>query len=245
MKTCSLEQALVGVPLFITTLQDALVSSKRIMAHLQNRDQPDYRVKSQQQSVTFKDATISWPSDELDTFKLRLNLEFPAGGLSVVHGKTGCGKTLLLAAILGEARVLSGTLTVPSPSYHPDDEFGSLHDSWIIKHSMAYVAQIPWLEDASVKHNILYGLPFDQSRYDDVLDAAALVKDLEILPDGDNTELGSSGVNLSGGQKWRVSFARALYSRAGILVMDDIFRYAWYCTKRHTILIITVLSMLM
>jgi len=203
------------------------------MAHLQNRDQPEYRLSSPQKSITFKDATISWPSDEPDTFKLRLNLEFPAGGLSVIHGKTGCGKSLLLAAILGEARVLSGTLSVPSASYRSTEEINLSDESWIIKHSMAYVAQIPWLEDASVKQNILYGLPFDQSRYSDVLDAAALVKDLEILPDGDATELGSSGVNLSGGQKWRVSFARALYSRAGILVMDDIFSAVDAHVGRH------------
>ncbi|MCJ1283995.1 hypothetical protein MMC26_003326 [Xylographa opegraphella] len=88
---------------------------------------------------------------------------------------------------------------------------------------MALVAQIPWIENATIKNNILYGLPFLRDRYKNVLHASALDKDLEMLTDGEDTEVGASGINLSGGQKWRLTFARALYSRAGILVLDDIF----------------------
>jgi len=50
-----------------------------------------------------------------------------------------------------------------------------------------------------------------------------LRKDLDLLEDGDDTDIGANGINLSGGQKWRLAFARALYSRAGILILDDIF----------------------
>src|SRR6185436_16738598 len=81
----------------------------------------------------------------------------------------------------------------------------------------------PWIENASLKDNILFGLPLLPERYEAVLDACALKQDLEILEDGDQTEIGANGINLSGGQRWRVTLARALYSRAGILVMDDIF----------------------
>ena len=98
---------------------------------------------------------------------------------------------------------------------------------------MAFVAQIPWLEDASIKDNILFGLPLDHDRYKEVLYACALVKDMEMLPDGELTEIGASGINLSGGQRWRVTVARALYSRAGILILDDIFSAVDAHVGRH------------
>ncbi len=96
---------------------------------------------------------------------------------------------------------------------------------WILNSAIAFVAQIPWIENATIKDNVLFGLPFDMGRYKKVLYSCALEKDLEILPDGDQTDIGANGINLSGGQRWRVSFARALYSRAEILILDDVFRY--------------------
>lgn len=85
------------------------------------------------------------------------------------------------------------------------------------------MAQIPFIENATIKDNILFGLPFDAGRYRKVLSVCALEKDLDMLPDGELTDIGANGINLSGGQRWRVSFARAMYSRAGILILDDIF----------------------
>jgi ABC-type multidrug transport system fused ATPase/permease subunit len=91
---------------------------------------------------------------------------------------------------------------------------------WIISSSIAYVAQIPWIENASIKDNITFGLPLDDGRYAKVIEACALQKDLEMLDDGDLTDIGANGINLSGGQKWRVSFAvdanvgRHLYEQA-------------------------------
>jgi len=85
------------------------------------------------------------------------------------------------------------------------------------------VAQIPWIENGTIKGNILSGLPFHERRYRRTIEACALTKDLEMLTDGDMTEIGVNGINLSGGQRWRVSFARAVYSRAGVLILDDIF----------------------
>ena len=82
--------------------------------------------------------------------------------------------------------------------------------------------QIPWLENAFIKENILFGLPYLPERYDKVLHACVLIEEIEILDDRDETEIGASGINLSGGQRWRVSLARAFYSRAGILILDDV-----------------------
>lgn len=132
-----------------------------------------------------------------------------------------------MASIIGEADLLNGLVLGPTST--PTSERYSRNvnkTDWIIPTSIAFVAQIPWIENATIKDNILFGLPFDRTRYDKVLQSCALEKDLETLDDGDATDIGFNGINLSGGQKWRVSFARALYSRAGVLVLDDVFRYA-------------------
>lgn len=109
-----------------------------------------------------------------------------------------------------------------TPPLERDD--GKAHPgNWILAGSVAYVGQTPWLENAPLRDNILFGLPFLPDCYDKALEVCALKKDLDILTDGDRTELGANGINLSGGQKWRVTLARAIYSQAEILVMDDIF----------------------
>jgi ABC-type glutathione transport system ATPase component len=79
----------------------------------------------------------------------------------------------------------------------------------------------------------LFGLPFIEERYNQTVEVCALKKDLQILTDGDKTELGANGINLSGGQKWRVTLARAIYSRAEILVMDDVFSAVDAHVGRH------------
>ena len=86
-----------------------------------------------------------------------------------------------------------------SKSHFTVDRGSISDDTWIIPHSMALVAQIPWIENATIKNNILYGLPYVRDRYKAVLHASAMDKDLEMLTDGENTEVGASGINLSGG----------------------------------------------
>lgn len=127
--------------------------------------------------------------------------------------------------------MLSGTLTVPQSPIH--DLLNNDPGNWIAPGTIAYVSQVPWLENASIQSNILFGLPLEQSRYRAVLAATALEPDLRILSDGDLTEIGARGINLSGGQRWRVTFARALYSRAEILVLDDIFSAVDAHTGQH------------
>ncbi|OAP61776.1 hypothetical protein AYL99_03979 [Fonsecaea erecta] len=233
----AIEMTLAVIPEMITDLLDAIVSANRVQEYL---DAPE-RIDSTKpgSSVAFKDATISWPSDnpenEENQFTLRnLNLAFPENELSVISGRTGSGKSLLLASIIGEAEVLGGELFVPRPP-PADQRYDSRanRSNWLIESSIAFVAQIPWIENATIRDNILFGLPLDNDRYQKVLHACALTKDLEMLPDGELTDIGANGINLSGGQKWRVSFARALYSRAGILVLDDIFSAVDAHVGRH------------
>ncbi|CAK7266701.1 hypothetical protein SEPCBS119000_002165 [Sporothrix epigloea] len=152
-----------------------------------------------------------------------INVAFPPGKLSLITGKTGAGKSLLLAAILGEVKLLSGNVKVPQAPAISVIESENVNDSnWVLPTLTAFVSQTPWVESGTLQNNILFGMPFRKTRYQKVLQACALAKDIELLADGDMTEVGPKGVTLSGGQRWRVALARALYSRAGILILDDV-----------------------
>ncbi|RAK72684.1 multidrug resistance-associated protein [Aspergillus fijiensis CBS 313.89] len=226
----SLELSLAILPEIISQGLEAKVSADRIDTYMASSERVITTMPADE--VAFKDASVAWPSEQeagtaedTDRFVLRnLDLAFPNQGLSIVSGRTGSGKSLLLASILGEGDLLQGTVHVPvPPSIEARFDHRATSADWIIDSAIAYVAQIPWIENATIKDNILFGLPYDEKRYRKTISACALQKDLEMLPDGDLTDIGANGVNLSGGQRWRVSFARALYSRAGILIMDDIF----------------------
>ncbi|PNY26446.1 ATP-dependent bile acid permease [Tolypocladium capitatum] len=223
----SLEDSLSILPDLLASGMDTLVSIKRIETYL-NGPEMD-KTLSEGHDVAFDNARIAWPvdgevPDEHRFILSNINLSFPEGELSVISGKTGTGKSLLLSALLGEADLLGGSIFMPptAPSLERNDD--KAHPgNWILPGAVAYVGQSPWLESASLRDNILFGLPFLEDRYDKVLEVCTLKKDLDILTDGDKTELGANGVNLSGGQKWRVTLARAIYSRAEILILDDIF----------------------
>ncbi|KAL9479999.1 hypothetical protein ACSS6W_004785 [Trichoderma asperelloides] len=233
----SLEVTLSALPELLTSSVDTLVSIKRIDTYLSG---PEIKkILSDGPDVALENATISWPVDtetpDDERFILKnINLSFPAGELSVISGKTGTGKSLLLSAVLGEVDLLEGAIYAP-PAVSPleRNDQAAHPGNWILPGSVAYVAQTPWLESASFRDNILFGLPYIEERYQKVIEVCALKKDLEILPDGDKTELGANGINLSGGQKWRVTLARAIYSRAEILVMDDIFSAVDAHVGRH------------
>ena len=217
-----IEVALSSIPETFTQLLDAKVSSLRIEKYLKSPEKATESVSAD--SITFKDALISWPSESTEfsnKFQLgELNFSIPNQKLTIISGQTGSGKSLLLASVIGEADTLSGYVLVPKRS---ETDLNISATNWLSPSSMAFVSQTPWIENASIRDNILFGLPLDSSRYQEVLRACALQTDLEMLVDYDLTEIGANGINLSGGQRWRVCLARALYSRAGILVLDDIF----------------------
>ncbi|KAK7742432.1 hypothetical protein SLS62_010740 [Diatrype stigma] len=234
----ALETTLSIVPELTTDLLDAWVSVKRIDTYL--RSPEIAKIIKNSEVITFDHASIAWPSDDSteenpDRFVLRdVNVTFPKGELSIISGKTGSGKSLMLSAILGEIDILEGSIGVPqAPPLHERHDNQAHRGNWIIPEAIAYVAQIPWIENATLKENILFGLPYDEYRYKKAVDVCALTKDLEMFTDGENTEIGANGINLSGGQKWRITLARAIYSRAGILVLDDIFSAVDAHVGRH------------
>ncbi|XP_046462037.1 ATP-binding cassette sub-family C member 5-like isoform X1 [Daphnia pulex] len=130
-----------------------------------------------------------------------IDLIIPKGHLVAVCGAVGAGKSSLLSAILGHMKTSRGRVSVDG--------------------SFAYVSQQAWIMNSSLRDNILFGEAFDPKRYYDVISACALSQDLDVLPAGDDTEIGERGINLSGGQRQRVSMARALYADRDIYLLDD------------------------
>lgn len=221
-----LEVTLSIVPHAIIDWTQARISLGRIEAFLNSPERVDLTVDAD--LIAIKSASIAWPRDEHvpERFVLQIDqIVIPRNELCVIAGPTGAGKSLLLAAIIGEADILSGT--IQRPKRHLDGANVSMTEvatvDWIIPKTMAFVAQDPWIENTSLRENVLFGLPFSADRYDKVLQACALRHDIALMQDGDRTEVGAHGVTLSGGQCSRLSLARALYSRAEILVLDDVF----------------------
>ena len=129
-------------------------------------------------------------------------LDIKKGQLVAVVGKVGAGKSSLLSGLLGEMHKLNDGLIN-------------------INGSTAYVPQQAWIQNATVKNNILFNLPYDEDFYNKCVESCSLIPDLNIMPSGDQTEIGEKGINLSGGQKQRISLARAIYSDADIYMLDD------------------------
>lgn len=169
--------------------------------------------------VSMEMATMAWNRKSDNIFRLEGTLEVPSGQLSIISGDTASGKSLLLSAIAGEAALLSGQVSGPTPhQIYLGEPYDPEHQS----QSLAIVTQNPWMENNTIRNNVLFGLPFDKERYDLAIHCCALEKDLEMLKDGDATVIGTKGISLSGGQRWRIALARALFSHARILLLDDI-----------------------
>ncbi|KAK7042717.1 ATP-dependent bile acid permease [Favolaschia claudopus] len=234
----ALRFALSSIPQTIITFLQSLVSLKRIEKYLFDTSEVDLTVASAvARDIAFHGCDVTWPQQEkasdsnsstrINTFKLLdLSLKFPRNELSLV-----CGKL----ALLGEADILRGRIVFSrSPVNALALGSGSINEEdWIVEGLVAYVPQTAWLQNASIKENILFNLPYVAARYKRTLEVCALVSDLRILEDGDESEIGERGVNLSGGQKARVSLARAVYSRASVLLLDDVLSAVDAHTARH------------
>uniref|UniRef100_A0A6Q2X929 ATP-binding cassette, sub-family C (CFTR/MRP), member 9 n=1 Tax=Esox lucius TaxID=8010 RepID=A0A6Q2X929_ESOLU len=128
--------------------------------------------------------------------------------LTMIVGQVGCGKSSLLLAMLGEMQM------TPTNLHNLDVKN---------RYSVAYATQKSWLLNATVEENITFGSPFNKQRYKTVIDACSLQPDIDLLPFGDQTEIGERGINLSGGQRQRICVGRALYQNTNIVFLDDPF----------------------
>ena len=185
----------------ISAYWKATIPVERVHAYMAepNRGQ-ESSSNSSVRDIAFRNAFFAWPSTDEPVLK-DLNLTFPAG-LTVVRGMVGSGKSSLLLAALNEMELLKGDCT------RPDEP-------------IAYAQQLPWLQNKTIRDNIVFHQHFDTRRYREVINACALGPDFSTLPDGDQTKLEEGGVGLSGGQKARVALARAVYSPCRILLLDD------------------------
>ncbi|XP_053575092.1 ATP-binding cassette sub-family C member 9 isoform X2 [Bombina bombina] len=186
---------------------------------------------TEETAIKVYNGCFSWGSG-LATLS-NIEIQIPTGDLTMIVGQVGCGKSSLLLAILGEMQTLKGTVCwnkIPEGELTPngctsvsESDAACDADGSKNRNSVAYAGQKPWLLNATVEENITFGSPFIKQRYKTVTDACSLQPDIDLLPFGDQTEIGERGINLSGGQRQRICVARALYQTTNIVFLDDPF----------------------
>nr|XP_020639200.1 multidrug resistance-associated protein 4 isoform X1 [Pogona vitticeps] len=191
-------------PAAIEKVSEALISIRRIKNFLILDEVSQFSPQLQNNTeniLKVQDLTCSWDKAlELPTLQ-NISFTVKPGELLIVIGPVGAGKSSLLSAILGELPASRGIISGQG--------------------RIAYVSQQPWVFSGTVRNNILFGKDYHKEKYEKVLRACALKKDMELLEDGDLTIIGDRGVTLSGGQRARVNLARAVYQDADIYLLDD------------------------
>ncbi|XP_026440511.1 ABC transporter C family member 10-like [Papaver somniferum] len=206
----TMQNSIKSIPQVIDAVIHAKVSLQRIANFLAEpellREEIRHARKENPQNnltIHVKLATFSWEENPSKPTLTSINLEVKPGEKVAICGEVGSGKSTLLAAILGEVPEVEGSIQVHG--------------------RLTYVSQTAWIQSGSIQQNILFGRTMDELKYQETLEKCSLVKDLEMLPYGDLTEIGERGINLSGGQKQRIQLARALYQDADIYLLDDPF----------------------
>lgn len=182
----------------------AFVSIRRINKYLSGDELEESKSdkgKDKSYPVKMDNAWFTWdPTEEECTLK-DISFKVKRGKLVAIVGAVGSGKSSLFSALLGEMHKTQGKL--------------------VVSDSVAYIPQIAWIQNATVKDNIVFAEPFDKRKYENIIDRAQLRQDLKILTGGDECEIGEKGINLSGGQKQRINIARAVYANKSIYLFDD------------------------
>ncbi|ORX38217.1 ABC transporter type 1, transmembrane domain-containing protein [Kockovaella imperatae] len=223
-------------------LIQAYTSCQRIQEFLDEPETLKYQQLSEpgpdDPKVGFTNATFGYSESsngqpaEHEPFKLGpLNLDFLQGTLSIIIGPVGSGKTTLITSLLGETRLLAGKVFMTND--HANRDICPVDPETGLSNTVAYCAQTPWLLGATIRDNIVFGSTWNSNRYQQVLDACALRRDLEIFDLGDETEVGEKGTTCSGGQKARIALARALYSPAKTILLDDVLSAVDAQTAQH------------
>lgn len=210
------------LPMVITSIIESSVAVKRLIEYFTAEELQtdavilqDPVVHPGDESVRVRDASFTWNRHDGVTVLENIDLSARKGELTCIVGRVGAGKSSLLQSLLGDLFKTQGEV--------------------IVRGRIAYVAQAPWVMNASVRENIVFGHRWDPSFYDLTVEACALLDDFKNLPDGDQTEVGERGISLSGGQKARLTLARAVYARADIYLLDDILSAVDQHVGRHII----------
>jgi ATP-binding cassette subfamily C (CFTR/MRP) protein 1 len=218
----TLNMAIRFVPDIISNFVQSLISYKRIQDFLMCRDINQYvKNDSFEYAIDINNASFSWELDqsqiqnpnpelsgelkETKTVLKNISLKVKRGDLVAVVGKVGSGKSSIIHSL------------IQSMNFVRTSEKSFIK----ISGKIAYVSQESWIQNTTIKKNILFGSPENPEKYSQVLKVCQLLDDLKILPAGDQTEIGEKGINLSGGQKTRVAIARAVYSNADVFLFDD------------------------
>lgn len=175
------------------------------------------RRSSTTEAISLKDCSFGWNKDDLILKDLDVTLH--CGSLTMIIGPVGCGKSTFLKGILGETPVSQGFV-------------------YLRNNSFAFADQEPWIQNGTIRDAIRgprawEDRPLDHPWYQEVINCCGLAEDIAALPSGDMTIIGSKGISLSGGQKQRLALARALYTKAEILLLDDVFSGLDKDTEEH------------
>ncbi|KAI5303539.1 hypothetical protein KEM56_007439, partial [Ascosphaera pollenicola] len=213
---------LTVIPMVITSVISASVAVHRIEEYLLADELQSDAVTFKEpatnigeEAVRIRDATFTWNRHEDGNALESISFSARKGELTCVVGRVGAGKSSLLQALLGDLYKRNGEV--------------------IVRGKIAYVSQSAWIMNASVRDNIVFGHRWDQELYNTTVECCALLDDFKTLPDGDLSEVGERGISLSGGQKARVSLARAVYARADVYLLDDVLSAVDQHVGRHII----------
>jgi ATP-binding cassette subfamily C (CFTR/MRP) protein 1 len=210
------------LPMVITAIVEASVAVGRITGYLTADELQDDAVTREDavtengdESVRIRDASFTWDRSAERVALQGINFSAHKGELACIVGRVGAGKSSLLQAVLGDLWKMNGEV--------------------VLRGKTAYVPQSAWVMNASVRENIVFGHRWDPQFYEKTVNACALRDDFAQLPDGDQTEVGERGISLSGGQKARLTLARAVYARADIYLLDDCLSAVDQHVGRHLI----------
>ena len=210
------------LPMVISSIVESTVAVARLTSFFTADElQPEAVIRKESaskvgdESLRIRDATFTWDRHDNRNCLESINFVAHKGELSCVVGRVGAGKSSFLQAMVGD--------------------LWKIHGEVVVHGTIAYVAQESWVMNASIKENIVFGHRWDPQFYDQTLYACALKEDFKSLPNGDQTEVGERGISLSGGQKARLTLARAVYARADVYLLDDVLSAVDQHVGRHLI----------
>jgi ATP-binding cassette subfamily C (CFTR/MRP) protein 1 len=203
-----LQDPIFTLPDLLSVFAQGKVSADRVVKYLEEEELKCDAVTQVPRNDTGYDVEIdhgifSWELETTSPTLTDVELKVKRGMKVAICGMVGSGKSSLLSCILGEMPKLDGTVRVSGRK--------------------AYVPQTAWILSGNIRENILFGNTHDKEKYEKIIQACALTKDLELFANGDLTEIGERGINMSGGQKQRIQIARSVYEDADIYLFDDPF----------------------